>query len=338
MGLPATVSDDAYLLTSNAARSLEYRITAEQAARFARELHGTGPASSVGAPDLYTARPSEFARLHPELQRPFCVASNCGQWAVEQVEQRLAGTVGRVGQPSITAVGEGGAVVPGTASLGRLMGLASDVEAAAAAGRPNPAAGMPGALEGAGPVAGSVSTGIRVLRVGGRVFLVVGVIAAGYEVVTAPPEEMARTAVGVGAGFAGGFAAGAMAGLVCGPGAPVCSVVAGLALGFAGALVARGAAEALYDAANPRPGSPVTDAVQMQATLEALQAAEGRSVCPSCHSSTSGRSSSAMTRGGLDTMLNTTMRTSPPRPGALTPDEIRMIRDYFGLSRPAGAR
>jgi len=85
--------------------------------------------------------------------------------------------------------------------------------------------------------------------------LVVGVVAGAYEIVTAKPEERARTVAGVAGGFAGGFALGATAGLLCGPGAPVCSFVLGLSLGTLGALGGRAGAEALFDAATAPPAA-----------------------------------------------------------------------------------
>jgi hypothetical protein len=92
-----------------------------------------------------------------------------------------------------------------------------------------------------------MSTGLRVLKWGGRAMVVIGILTVPLEIYLAPPGRRARTAVGAIAGFAGGFAAGAAAGLVCGPGAPVCSVVLGLGFGIAGALGARASAEAIYD-------------------------------------------------------------------------------------------
>ncbi len=327
LALPSVVSDDAHLLASNAARSLEYPITAEQAAAYAAELHPTGPGASVGAPGSYTARPARYALAHPELERPFCVASNCGLWAVDQVEQRLGGTVGRAGQGSITSLGEGGASVPGTASQGRLMAFAAEAEAAAASGRTSPALGMPGALGGAGPVAGSVSTGIKVLRIGGRVFLVAGIVAGAYEIYAASPDDRARTAAGVGGGFAGGFALGATAGLVCGPGALACSVVAGLALGLAGALGGRAIADGMYDAANPR-GAAVTDPMQIQAAMEALARADAN-VCPSCHDGPGGGRDERHPPG-LPGLLETATRTTPPLSGTLSPAEVQLIKSWLG--------
>jgi hypothetical protein len=93
------------------------------------------------------------------------------------------------------------------------------------------------------------ATRFRLLRWGGRLFLVVGIAATGYEIAAAPPAERTRTAIGAASGFVGGLAAGAAAGLVCGPGAPLCSVMLGLTFGLVGGVASRAAAESIYDAA-----------------------------------------------------------------------------------------
>jgi hypothetical protein len=110
--------------------------------------------------------------------------------------------------------------------------------------------------------------GVRLLRTGGRVLLVVGIAVDAYEVYSAPPEQRARTTVGVAGGFVAGLGAGAAAGLACGPGAPVCSVVLGLGFGIAFSWLGRKAAEGAYDLATEKPkeDKPVYN-----------------SECPSCH-------------------------------------------------------
>jgi hypothetical protein len=61
----------------------------------------------------------------------------------------------------------------------------------------------------------------------GRGLIVVALAVSVYNVVTAddPGREVAREAVGFGAGFAGSVAGGALAGLACGPGAPACVAI-----------------------------------------------------------------------------------------------------------------
>ena len=264
--VPAVLSEDAYLFTSNAARSMEYPVSAEQAAAFLAGLPATGPGGRPGVPTSYTARPAVWAAENPGVAEPFCVASNCGLWAVERVEQAVGGPVGRAGQGTVTGISHG-STVPGTAGQGPLIGLLDEAAAAQAAGRASPLAQVPGAV---GPaVAGRVGTVLRVVKIGGRVLLVVGIVAGAAEIYLAPPEQRGRVAAGVAGGFAGGFALGATAGLFCGPGALVCSIVAGLALGTIGAFGGRAMAESLYDEAH-RPRDP--------------REYPGHSVvCPGCH-------------------------------------------------------
>jgi hypothetical protein len=89
----------------------------------------------------------------------------------------------------------------------------------------------------------------RVLKWGGRIFIVVGAVDVVYETATAQEGQRGRTLAREGTGFVGGLAAGAAAGLVCGPGAPVCSVVLGLGFGLAGMWVGRTVGEGAYDLA-----------------------------------------------------------------------------------------
>ena len=113
----------------------------------------------------------------------------------------------------------------------------------------------PGASGGTAAVEGAAARQLvrfQVLRWGGRLFIVVGVVATGYEIATAPQGQRARTAAASIGGFSGGLAMGALAGLACGPGAPLCSVVLGLSFGLFGTLVGRAAGEGIYDAASGR--------------------------------------------------------------------------------------
>ena len=121
-----------------------------------------------------------------------------------------------------------------------------------------PGGQMPMPLRGQGATGGTAAvegtaagqlTRFQVLRWGGRFFIVVGIVATGYEIWTAPPAQRTRTAVGATSGFLGGLAAGAAAGLVCGPGALACSVILGLTFGIVGGLAARATAESIYDVA-----------------------------------------------------------------------------------------
>ncbi|KYG03766.1 hypothetical protein BE21_04395 [Sorangium cellulosum] len=239
-GTPAAIANDVALFTNAGARTLEYPVTAELAQSFARGLPPTGPVGP-NLPPLYTARPAVYGNP--------CVRTNCGLWAIETMEQALGGAVGPVtpqGPVSVTALGESGAAARNTASQGRLINFLRNAEAGAA--EVAPVAESTGTA-----VASSMSRGAQVLRWGGRVFLVVGVATIPMEVAMARPEQRTRTAVGATAGFLTGLAGGAAAGLVCGPGAPACSLVLGLTFGIVGTFTGRAVAEEVYDAATGQP-------------------------------------------------------------------------------------
>lgn len=260
--LPAVISADDYLFTHPRATSIEWRVDADMADRALAELSPTGPAGQLGHAGDYTARPAQF--------RGTCTNSNCVLWAVEQAEARLGGPVGRAGQGSITALGSGGAVVPRTGGQGQFMGMLAEAGEAQVAGRPSPLGPMPNA-EGPAVVSG-MPTRYRLLKVGGRVMVVVGLAADAYELVTASEAERPRVATGIAGGALGGFAAGAAAGLVCGPGALVCSIV----FGAAGALGGRALFQAIYDSAPGAHAGPCIPAYRNLAPV-------GEGECPSCH-------------------------------------------------------
>ncbi len=84
----------------------------------------------------------------------------------------------------------------------------------------------------------------------GKALVAVAVAIALYQVATA--DDKVGEAVKQGAGFLG-FWAGAKIGAVagaaaCGPGAPACAVIGGLAVGILGAILAESAAERGYHA------------------------------------------------------------------------------------------
>ncbi len=237
-GTAATLQEDAWLFTKTSAKSVEWAVPQEVAEQLAADLPATGSAPGV----QWTGKPNVFEA--PAGTQ--CVGTNCVLFAVEEAEKTLGSRIAVVtqegGQIPITDLGSGGAVVPKTAGQGQFIQVLKSVESGTGELAP-----VEGAL---GPaVVGGMSKGVQVLKWGGRVFIVVGVVAGVAEVATAPEGKKVRTAVGAGAGFVGGLALGATAGLFCGPGAPVCSVVLGLGLGIAGALTARAAAEELYDEA-----------------------------------------------------------------------------------------
>lgn len=232
MGVPGEITADAALFQSTAARSVEFPVTEAVAAKVAAELPALGP-PGAGQPPLYTAPPSEYGRITGT--EPGCMGTNCGLWATQQAEAALGGRVGIAGEPPIVDV-----PVPGQASQGRLYGMLGRAQEGA------PMAEMPAAT---GPaVPGQMSTGLKVLKWGGRVFLVGSIVKVGYDVWDAPPGEKTHVAVVGGAGIAGGFAGGAALGLFCGPGAPVCSVVTGIVGGILGGLGAGSLTELLWNA------------------------------------------------------------------------------------------
>jgi hypothetical protein len=234
------------MFTHTGAHSIEYPVSRAAALAAAEGLPEIGP-----SPLRYTGVPSA-ANL--------CQGMNCVRWAVPAAEGALGGRFGPVspaGLPtSVTDIGPGGApgLSPNQASQGRMYGWMRQAQGepilgwdnrtgarvVATVGRDGRVAvsALPAEATGA-PTVGRMSTGMKYLRWGGRVFFVVGIGAGIAEIWTAPEGQGTRVAAEVAGGFgggmlgsaAGGAAAGAAAGLVCGPGAPVCSTV--LAVGGA---------------------------------------------------------------------------------------------------------
>jgi hypothetical protein len=245
-------------------------------------------------------------------------------YAVEQVEGHLGGPVGRVGEGSI--VNQGGV---GSASQGRLYGLMKNAEPGQA-----PISQPPGAT---GPaVLGEMPAGLRYLKWGGRVFLVIGVAAGVAEVATAPEGQRERTAVGVTGGFAGGFALGATAGLVCGPGALVCSVVLGLGLGIVGSIAGRSLAEYVYDHETETPEARqarLADQHEADLMRDFMSSGQnGPGACPSCHEQL--RRAEQARDFDSATLLGTALSgpggATGGRERELSPAEVEMIRTYLG--------
>lgn len=227
LAVPAQITDDVALLTKPGAVTIEYPVAREVAEAFSHQLPPPGPVGA-GGPG-YTAVPSTFGNA--------CQGQNCVLWATQQAEQALKGRIGPAGGPPITDVPQ-----VGQAGQGPLIRFVRNASQGA-----EDVAPVEGAL---GPaVASGMPTGLKVLKVGGRVMLVVSIAMIPVEVYLAPPEQRERTLVGATGGFVGGFAAGAAAGLLCGPGAPVCSIVLGLGAGFAGSVGGRSLAEGAYDLA-----------------------------------------------------------------------------------------
>ena len=339
-GVPASIYSDVYtpgrgipMFTHTGARSIEFPVSAEMAQSFAEGLPEVGPASGR----LYTGIPSA---------RTGSCGANCVLWAVPEAEAGLGGTFGPVGAggstPSVTALGEGG--VPGGAPLrasqGRLYQWSGELLEAGRQPGTRTFVGwdnrtgqrifatvteegrvlvnsLPEAAVGS-PVLGEMSRAMKVLRWGGRVFFVIGIVTTAAEIGLARPEERQRTAVGAISGFAGGLALGAAAGLVCGPGAPVCSVVLGLGLGILGAYGARSFAELAYDQSHPG-GMPITDPIEQQRVLQL--AGRPADPCPSCHRDTIGREDRYASLGAF---------FGPPRSTSLTAAEMAQMRAFLG--------
>ena len=112
MGVPGEITSDAALFKSTAARTIEYPVTRDVAARLAHELPPLGP-PGPGQPPQYTAPPSEYGRITGT--KPGCVGTNCGLWATQQAETVLRGRIGIAGEPPIVDV-----PVQGQASQGKI--------------------------------------------------------------------------------------------------------------------------------------------------------------------------------------------------------------------------
>ena len=223
----AQITDDVGLLTKTGAVTIEYPVTREVAEAFARQLPSPGPVGA-GGPG-WTGVPGNFGNP--------CQGQNCVMWATQQAEQFLKGRIGPEGGPPITDVPR-----PGQAGQGPLVRFVRSVSEGA-----EDVAAVEGAI---GPaVAGGMSTGLKILKVGGRVMFVVSILTVPLETYLAPPGQRERTFVGATGGLVGGIAGGAFAvALVCGPGALVCGLVIGLGGGLVGSIIGRDAVEEVYDA------------------------------------------------------------------------------------------
>jgi hypothetical protein len=231
-GVPGEITSDVGLFRFTSVRTVEYPVTPEVAAEFLEKLPPLGT-PAPGEPPVYSAPPSEYAS---KFGTPVgCEGTNCGLWATQKVEGPLGARFGVAGQEPIVDI-----PVPGQAAQGKIYGMMKmDPKSEA------PLVDMPGAT---GPgIRGGVSPGLRVLKWGGRIFVVAGGVKLGYDIWHAPEGERAHVAFVEGSGFVGGFVGGAALGLVCGPGAPVCSVVTGIVGGIAGAYGASELAEAAWN-------------------------------------------------------------------------------------------
>ena len=157
-------------------------------------------------------------------------------WATQQAEKALQGRMGpKGGNPSPPFLKP---VRPARTANTIVRNLSEGVEDVA------PVEGSIGPA-----VAGGMSTGFKVLKVGGRVMIVVSILMVPVETALAPEGQRVRTFVVGSAGLAGGYVVGTLAAsLVCGPGAPVCALVIGLGAGIVGTILGQDAADAVFDA------------------------------------------------------------------------------------------
>ena len=219
-GLPAFMRD--------AAQTIEFPVSLEQAQQAMAELPNTG-VPPEGFAQRYSAKPAKLGDLN---------ATNCVGAACSFVEGQLGGKVGTSKQGPIAEPAN-----PEIGLQGRFM-KASNPDMAAEVGELN---ALPKAT-GAG-ARGAMPTKFKVVKWGGRAFLVLGGVLAIKHTLEAPDEEKPRVASVEGSAFLAGVGAGALAGLACGPGALVCSIVFGAAAGIAAAIVAGEAANVAYDEA-----------------------------------------------------------------------------------------
>jgi len=217
-GLPAFMRD--------AAQTIEFPVSLEQAQQAMAELPNTG-IPPEGFAQRYTAKPAKLGDLN---------ATNCVGAACSFVEGQLGGKVGTSKQGPIAEPAN-----PEIGLQGRFM-KASNPDMAAEVGELN---ALPKAT-GAG-VRGAMPTKFKVVKWGGRAFLVLGGALAIKHTLEAPDEEKPRVAAVEGSAFLAGVGAGALAGLACGPGALVCSIVLGAGAGIAAAIAAGEAANVAYD-------------------------------------------------------------------------------------------
>jgi hypothetical protein len=155
---------------------------------------------------------------------------------------------------------------------------------------------------------------LKFLKWGGRIFIVAGIAMDVAEVVSAPEDQRARVASGVTGGFLGGLALGATAGLICGPGAPLCSIVLGIGFGIAGAIGGRAAGEAIYDEVTSDSSDKENRSYAPYSILGGTS-----TVCPTCHSDN--------TSWGISPAFM--QPVAPPLQKTISPEEIDMIRAWI---------
>ncbi|CAB5150611.1 hypothetical protein D3OALGA1CA_4397 [Olavius algarvensis associated proteobacterium Delta 3] len=168
------------------ARSMEYPVSAQIAKEFSKSLPEGGP-----LPSKYTAAP-DVAASKPGNVR-LCHGVNCVHWAVDQLEEFIEAKVASSAQPNVSLRDIGG---KDAARQGKVMGFMTDADGKSVR--------MPGESTPTRPVFGRPGRGMRLLRWGGRVFLVYDIGVGVYNVWTAPPEQKIPVALREGSRIGGG--------------------------------------------------------------------------------------------------------------------------------------
>ena len=217
--------NESAMFKNPSAKQIMWELTPEVAAK----LRAASSKSELRAviEEIMEAQASRYTGRVTEIKTPGvtnCVGAACGAF------QNITGEAPRAKMPSgqIELIfPEGGTLKP----QGRMLGGMDTAQA----------------VGGNEPVVAKMPRKLKIMRYGGRVFLVAGIAWSGYEIYKAVDKGDYRTATQEVGGFVAGAAAGAALGLFCGPGAPVCSVVLGLVGGVAGTIAGREVSGVIYD-------------------------------------------------------------------------------------------
>ena len=192
-GFPLNVSGT-HGFTNTGAISIEYPVDASAAKRMAANLTGQQ------ADDML--RYAAFMESCPS-------GSNCVAWALDQMEGELGGPVGQQSRgPLYHQSGQN------TARQGAFQRMGADVLEHQRSGgtRGSPMMDTPNAT---GPaVAGQMSTGMKVVKWGGRIFFVGGLVYSGYRIGSADTDRRDMVAQEEALTQGAGLALGPMGGLV----------------------------------------------------------------------------------------------------------------------------
>lgn len=208
------------------ATTIEWPVSADVARRVVGELDGASPPAG-----------SSYLAYAERV----CTGQNCVGWALDTLEPHLGGPIGLEGQSPVRHASGENTVRQG--QVQRFLAEALEHQRTSGASGTAPAS-VPHA---GGPIVAQMPRRLQVIKWGGRVFIVGGVVWSAYNVATAEEGHWDNQLARELGGFAGGFALGAAAGLICGPGAPVCSFVAGVGLGVVGGFLGSELAGRTYD-------------------------------------------------------------------------------------------